>query len=83
MPNLDYDEPPRCRAPELLIDVKALRKSLNLSQFQFAESFGFSLETLRQWERHRRHPNGAARVLLMIISYAPDTAREALKIAIG
>ena len=83
---LTYDlggdaDPQACRATETLIDVKGLRDRLNMSQPEFAEAFGLSIGTLRRWEQHKRRPHGPARVLLMMISYAPDIAREALKLA--
>jgi len=61
------------------IDVKKVRESLNMSQAEFALKFGFSLGTLRQWEQGRRHPDGAARVLLTVIKRAPRAVNSALK----
>jgi putative transcriptional regulator len=60
------------------IDVKKLREGLGMSQPEFAIRFGFSLGTLRQWEQGRRYPDGAARVLLAVISHSPKTVNEAL-----
>ncbi len=61
------------------IDVKKLREGLGMSQPEFALLFGFSLGTLRQWEQGRRYPDGAARVLLTVISHSPKVVREALE----
>jgi putative transcriptional regulator len=61
------------------IDVKKVRESLKLSQAEFALKFGFSLGTLRQWEQGRRHPDGAARVLLTVIKRSPKAVNSALK----
>ena len=61
------------------IDVKKLREGLGMSQPEFALRFGFSLGTLRQWEQGRRLPDGAARVLLTVISHSPETVNEALE----
>lgn len=61
------------------IDVKALREGLKMSQPEFALRFGFNLGTLRQWEQGRRYPDGAARVLLTVISHAPQAVKEALE----
>ena len=61
------------------IDVKKLREDLGMSQAEFALRFGFSLGTLRQWEQGRRYPDGAARVLLTVISHSPDAVKEALE----
>ena len=60
------------------IDVKKVRESLRLSQAEFALKFGFSLGTLRQWEQGRRHPDGAARVLLTVIKREPEAVDTAL-----
>ena len=61
------------------IDVKKLRERLGMSQPEFAFKFGFSLGTLRQWEQGRRYPDGAARVLLTVISRKPHIVEEALE----
>ncbi len=61
------------------IDVKKLREGLQMSQPEFALRFGFNLGTLRQWEQGRRYPDGAARVLLTVISHSPEAVREALE----
>lgn len=60
------------------IDVISIRKKYDLSQLEFSEMFGFSLRTLQQWEQGRRRPQGAARVLLKVIDYAPDVVDKAL-----
>ena len=61
------------------IDVKKLRERLRMSQAEFALRFGFSLGTLRQWEQGRRYPDGAARVLLTVISHSPQAVKQALE----
>jgi putative transcriptional regulator len=53
-------------------NVRALRDRLGLSQAQFAVRFGFSIETLRNYEQGHRQPNGPARVLLEVIAAEPD-----------
>jgi len=60
------------------IDVGKVRESLKMSQAEFALKFGFSLGTLRQWEQGRRHPDGAARVLLTVIKRDPGAVKQAL-----
>jgi putative transcriptional regulator len=40
------------------IDVKAIRKKVNMSQEEFARQFGFSKRTLEHWEHGRRVPTG-------------------------
>jgi putative transcriptional regulator len=65
------------------IDVRAIRGKLNLTQDEFARKFGFPLSTLRNWEQGRHRPDGAARVLLIVIDRAPEIVRRALDEAIA
>lgn len=51
-----------------LIDVRATRRRLGLSQAAFAAKFGFQAATLRNWEQGRTRPDGPARVLLAVIA---------------
>ena len=60
------------------VDVSALRQRMGMTQEQFAARFGFSVATLRHWERGDRTPQGAALVLLNVINHAPDVVRAAL-----
>jgi len=60
------------------VDVKAIRRKLGLSQEAFALRFGFSPAAVRDWEQHRRQPEQAARVLLLVIAHNPDLVTEAL-----
>ena len=60
------------------VDVSALRQRMGVTQEQFAARFGFSVATLRHWERGDRTPHGAALVLLNVIKRAPDAVRVAL-----
>tara|TARA_R110000824_G_scaffold50961_3_gene142175 strand:+ start:26067 stop:26258 length:192 start_codon:yes stop_codon:yes gene_type:complete len=48
-------------------DVKAIRAQLNVSQAEFAEAMGTSVDTIQSWETKRRNPTGlAAKVLATI-----------------
>lgn len=60
------------------VDVPGLRERLGLTQEQFAARFGFSVATLRHWERGDRSPNGAALVLLNVIDRNPSAVMQAL-----
>lgn len=60
------------------VDVRAIRTKLKMSQSAFAARFGTLPSTLRDWEQNRRHPDGAARVLLMVIDKEPDAVTRAL-----
>ncbi len=66
----------RIRVPD--VDVSAVRAKLGLSQEDFAAAFGVSLGTVRNWEQGRRHPEGPARALLVVIDKAPKTVMDAL-----
>ena len=63
------------------VDVKAIRTKTGLSQEAFALRFGFSPAAVRDWEQHRRQPEQAARVLLLVIAHNPDAVTEALTAA--
>ena len=60
------------------VDVFALRCNMGMTQEQFAARFGFSVATLRHWERGDRSPQGAALVLLNVIKRAPEAVTAAL-----
>ncbi len=60
------------------VNVAELRKRLGLTQEQFAARFGFSVATLRHWERGDRKPQGAALVLLNLIDREPKAVMRAL-----
>jgi putative transcriptional regulator len=64
--------------PVLAEDVRAIRRHLGLSQQQFAERFGFSVETIRNYEQGHRRPTGPAQVLLRVIAMDPDAVTRAL-----
>jgi len=59
-------------------DVRALRTRLGLSQEAFADRFGFSVATIRQYESRRRIPAGPVRTLLRVIAREPDAVTRAL-----
>lgn len=60
------------------VDVANLRKRLGLTQEQFAARFGFSVATLRHWERGDRTPHGPSQVLLNLIDREPKAVMRAL-----
>jgi putative transcriptional regulator len=62
------------------IDVKAVRENMGLSQKQFADLFGFKVQTVQSWERktNRRKPALTARVLLTALRNKPDAVLDAL-----
>src|ERR1700724_2925014 len=67
----------KVHVPEKM-DVKRIRMRLGLSQEAFAETYGFALSALRDWERGRRTPERSARILLKIVEKEPDAVTRAL-----
>jgi len=53
------------------IDIKSVRTKVDMTQEEFAATFGISLGTLRHWERGDRVPRGPALVLLNLIQKDP------------
>jgi putative transcriptional regulator len=60
--------------------VRALRAKLGLTQAQFARRFGFTLDTVQQYEQGRRHPSGPASTLLRVIEADPEAVVRALRV---
>ena len=60
------------------VDVKKVREKTELTQEQFAATFGISLGTLRHWERGDRAPHGPALILLNAIEREPATVLRIL-----
>ena len=54
------------------IDVRAIRRKLELTQDDFASRFGFTVNQIREWEQQRARPLGGVRAYLMLIDQAPD-----------
>lgn len=61
------------------LDIKGIRKKLNLSQSRFALLIGVSVNTLQNWEQGRRHPSGPAKALLKVATCNPRFVIEALQ----
>ena len=62
------------------IDVKAIRDKMGLSQSSFANRFGLSVYSLRNWEQGKRQPDPAARAYLKVIDKAPDFVAKVLAV---
>lgn len=60
------------------VDVRGLRQRVGMTQEQFAARFGFSVATLRHWERGDRAPAGPALVLLNVIDKDASAVLRAL-----
>ncbi|MEP7352132.1 MAG: helix-turn-helix domain-containing protein [Acidobacteriota bacterium] len=61
------------------VDVRKVRRTMGLSQTQFATKFGLPPATLRNWEQGRARPDAPTRVLLAVIARHPEVVEEALK----
>jgi putative transcriptional regulator len=60
------------------VDVKSIRKKLNMTQSRFSDTFGFSLDAIKHWEGGRRTPEAPARTLLTVIDKNPAAVITAL-----
>lgn len=61
------------------IDVKAIRARTGLSQKDFAQTFGFGFDQLKQWEQGRSRPVQAMRAYLLLINARPVEMVSALR----
>jgi putative transcriptional regulator len=60
------------------VDVRAIRKKLNMTQSRFSALFGFSLDAIKHWEGGRRTPESSARAFLTVIARDPNAVIAAL-----
>ena len=60
------------------IDVRATRQAEQMTQVDFARTYGFSVSALRDWEQNRRQPERATRILLTIIAREPQTVKRVM-----
>jgi putative transcriptional regulator len=60
------------------VDVKIIRKKLNMTQSRFSDTFGFSLDAVKHWEGGRRTPESSARAFLTVIARNPQAVIKAL-----
>jgi putative transcriptional regulator len=59
-------------------DVKAIRRSLHMSQHRFATTYRIPLSTLKNWEQGRRAPDAPAAAYLLAIKRRPKEVMEAV-----
>jgi putative transcriptional regulator len=71
-------EPARLYVPPE-IDVKRIRRALDLSQDDFATRFGFSINQIKDWEQGRSRPLGGVRAYLLLIERKPGEVMELLR----
>jgi putative transcriptional regulator len=60
-------------------DVKAIRRSLRMSQHRFAAAYRIPLPTLKNWEQGRRHPDAPAAAYLLAIKRRPKEVMDAVR----
>jgi putative transcriptional regulator len=60
----------RVYTPEQLLAISA-RRSVNLTQKEFAQLLDVSVDSVQDWEQGRRSPRGAARTLLRVARSHP------------
>ena len=61
-----------------LPDVKAIRRSLHMSQDEFSAVYRIPLATLKNWEQGRRQPDAPAAAYLRAIQRRPKEVMEAV-----
>lgn len=60
------------RLTEASDELRAIRQRLNLTQRQFAEIYGFEVNSIKSWESGRRKPDRANSLLIKLISLHPS-----------
>lgn len=60
------------------VNVRKIRTRLGLSQESFAQTYGFALSAVRDWEQGRRQPERSARILLKVVEKEPEAVTRAL-----
>ena len=59
--------------------AKIIRRSMQLTQEEFASCYHIPLGTLRDWEQGRSEPDQTARAYLQAIAVVPETIKKALQ----
>lgn len=79
----DSDSPPFTAEDfstlEQVPKIRIIRMNLGMTQEAFAEAFGLSLATVRDWEQGRSRPDQSAQSFLRVIESIPDQVRTALQ----
>jgi putative transcriptional regulator len=61
--------------PEQLLAIAA-RRSVNLTQKEFAQLLNVSIDSVQDWEQGRRSPRGAAKTLLQVAEQHPEVLQQ-------
>ena len=59
-------------------NVKKIRKTLKMSQSEFARAFSIPLNTVQNWEQGLRRPDAPAAAYLRVIARHPKTVKDAV-----
>ena len=65
----------RVYTPEQLLAISA-RRSVKLTQRQFASLINVSVDSVQDWEQGRRSPRGAAKTVLRVVMSYPEILQE-------
>jgi putative transcriptional regulator len=60
------------------VNVREIRSGLRLSQEEFATTYGFTINQIRDWEQGRSQPIGGVRAYLLVIQRAPEQVASLL-----
>lgn len=74
----DKPQPARVVNSSGRVDVRAVRRARGMTQQAFADTFGFTIGALRDWEQGRKLPERSSRILLEVIRSAPETVARAV-----
>lgn len=61
-----------------VVDVKAIRRDLDMSQDEFATAYGIPLRTVQSWEQGVRQPDATAQSYLRTLTRLPKQVRTVL-----
>jgi putative transcriptional regulator len=75
----DGENPDEELSEKDIISPWHIRKRLNMSQRQFADTLGVPLATLRNWEQNRVAMEPATIALMRILAREPEAALRALR----
>jgi putative transcriptional regulator len=62
------------------VDVSEVRSGTGLTAEEFAERFGLTAASVKNWEAGRSQPYGVARILLAVIASHPEVVDEVLRV---
>ena len=59
--------------------IKGLRNAQGLTQKEFSDTYGISIDSLRNWEQGRFRPDRSLRNYLIVIEHAPKKVQKILR----